>query len=55
MIREVPTADLETAHYNLLRKVNEGSKDAQLIVSIAVRWLGAALRRPSLSQIIEAV
>jgi len=54
MIREPPT-DLETIHYNLLRRVNERSEDVQLIVSMAVRWLGGALRPLSLSQIIEAV
>ncbi|KAF8557508.1 hypothetical protein OG21DRAFT_1505234 [Imleria badia] len=54
MIREAPT-DLETIHYNLLRRVNERSEDVQLIVSMAIRWLGGALRSLSLSQIIEAV
>ena len=54
MIREAPT-DLETIHYNLLRRVNERSEDVQLIVSMAIRWLGGALRPLSLSQIIEAV
>ncbi|KAF8128750.1 hypothetical protein EV363DRAFT_1340503 [Boletus edulis] len=54
MIREAPT-DLETIHYNLLRRVNERSEDVQLIVSMAIRWLGGALRPLSLSQIIEVV
>lgn len=54
MIREAPR-DLEIVHYDLLRRVNERSEDVQLIVSMAVRWLGGALRPLSLSQIIEAV
>lgn len=54
MIREAPR-DLETVHYNLLRRVNERSEDVQLIVLMAVRWLGGVLRPLSLSQIIEAV
>ncbi|KAH0831130.1 hypothetical protein J3R83DRAFT_13697 [Lanmaoa asiatica] len=36
-------------------RVNERSEDVQLIVSMAIRWLGGALRPLSLSQIIEAV
>ncbi|KAG8216011.1 hypothetical protein J3R82DRAFT_8004 [Butyriboletus roseoflavus] len=54
MIRDVPR-DLETIHYNLLNRVNERSEDVQLIVSMAIRWLGGALRPLTLSQIIEAV
>lgn len=54
MIRD-PPRDLETMHYNLLSRVNERSDDVQLIVSMAIRWLGGALRPLSLSQIIEAV
>lgn len=54
MIREAPT-DLETVHHDLLRRVNERSEDVQLIVSMAIQWLGGALRPLSLSQIIEAV
>lgn len=54
MIREAPT-DLQVIHRNLLSRVNERSEDVQLIVSMAVRWLGGALRPLTLSQIIEAV
>ncbi|KAG9313778.1 hypothetical protein JVU11DRAFT_6138 [Chiua virens] len=54
MLEEAPK-DLETVHYNILRRVNERSEDVQLIVSMATRWLGGALRPLSLSQIIEAV
>ena len=54
MIQEAPK-DLETIHYNLLRRPSERSEDVRLIVSRAVRWLGGALRPMSHSQIIEAV
>lgn len=47
--------NLDTVHYNLLRRVDERGEDVRLIVSRAVRWLGGALRPMSLSQIIEAV
>jgi hypothetical protein len=54
MVRDAPE-DLETIHYNLLNRVNERGEDVRLIVSMAIRWLGGALRPLSLSQIIEAV
>lgn len=53
-IDEAPR-DLDTIHYNLLRRANERSDDVRLIVSRAIEWLGGALRPISLSQLIEAV